>query len=196
MTPNQIYDVYLGFRKYDKMIRDAYFRKREKETPFLRDVKVYWHVGVSGSGKSFTASKLLDKYGEDSLYLVTDYENGGLDKYNGEPVLFLDEFRGQIRYSTLLSMLQGYKQQFHARYTNIIGLWNEVHITSVLPPELIYSNMVENYKEFDTIQQLLRRITSIIYHYKINGDYKEFELPIEEYKKYDDLKNRVNSFDF
>lgn len=192
MTPNQIFDIYLGYRKYEKLIRDAYYRKRELETPFIRDVKVYWHVGQSGSGKSFVANQLIEKHGEESLYFVADYDNGGLDRYCGEKILFLDEFRGQIRYSTLLSMLQGYKQQFHARYTNVTGLWSEVHITSVLPPELCYSNMVSEHKELDTIKQLLRRITEVVYHYKENNEYMVYSEKIEKYENYELLQEHAN----
>lgn len=190
-TPNEIFDMYLGYRKYEKMVRDAYYRKREKETPFIREIKVYWHVGLAGSGKSFVANKIIEEHGEDNLYFVTDYENGGLDRYNGERVLFLDEFRGQIRYSTLLAMLQGYKQQFHARYSNITGLWTEVHITSVLPPELVYTNMVSEHKELDTISQLLRRLTEVVYHWKVGEEYKVYHEPIETYTSYKALSNKA-----
>ena len=188
-TPNEIMDMSFSYRRYEKMIRDAYYRKREKETPFIRDIKVYWHVGLSGSGKSFVASQIIAEHGEDNLYFVSDYENGGLDRYNGEKVLFLDEFRGQIRYSTLLAMLQGYKQQFHARYSNITGLWTEVHITSVLPPELCYSNMVQEHKDLDTIGQLLRLLTEVIYHWKAGNEYKVYHQPIEEYTNYKALSS-------
>ena len=194
-SPNEIFDEYLGFRRYEKMIREAYYRKREKETPFIREVKVYWHVGLSGSGKSFVANKLATEYGEDNLYFVTDYENGGLDKYNGEKILFLDEFRGQIRYSTLLAMLSGYKQQFHARYSNIIGLWDEVHITSVLPPEMCYTNMVSELREIDTMKQLLRRITEVVYHWKIGDEFMCYHEPIEEYKNYKRLQEKCTYTD-
>lgn len=189
-TPNEIFDMYLGYRRYEKMIRDAYYRKREKETPFHRDIKVYWHVGLSGSGKSHVASQLVEEYGQDDLYFMTDYDNGGLDHYNGQRILFMDEFRGQIRYSTLLSMLQGYKQQFHARYSNIYGLWTEVHITSTLPPELCYSNMVSEHKELDTLSQLLRRITEVVYHWQVDGHYMEHHEPVEEYKDYRSLQRK------
>lgn len=189
-TPNEIFDMYLGYRRYEKMIRDAYYRKREKETPFIRDVKVYWHVGLSGSGKSFVANQLVDKYGEDELYFLSDYDSGGLDQYNGQKILFMDEFRGQIRYSTLLSMLQGYKQQFHARYSNVYGLWTEVHITSVLPPELCYSNMVSEYKDIDTLSQLMRRITEVVYHWQVDGHYMVYNEPVEEYTNYRNLQRK------
>lgn len=191
LTPNEIMQLDISYRKHDKIIRDAYFAKRSAETPFLRDIVVEWHVGESGTGKTYYAQMLVDTEGEDNVYLVSDYENGGLDRYNGEPILFLDEFRGQIRYSTLLSMLQGYKQQFHARYTNIIGLWKRVIITSVLPPEQVYKNMVSENRDVDTIKQLYRRIAKIVYHYVENGEYKTFEQTMLEYKDYDTMKSKI-----
>lgn len=187
MNPRQIMEQNLSYRKFDRMIKDAYYAKRSRETLFLREVKVYWHVGSSGSGKSYTANKLVEQYGEDEVYFLTDYENGGFDGYCGEKILFMDEFRGQIRFSTLLGYLQGYKQQVHARFTNVIGLWDEVHITSPLAPEMVYENMVSNNKKVDSVKQLLRRITEVIYHYKDRDGYHEFHCPAEKYKDYENL---------
>lgn len=188
-TPRQIENMSFGYRRYSKMIREAFFDKRSKETPYFREVRCIWHVGDSGSGKSYTMVRLKEHVGEENIYLVSDYETGGLDMYNGEPILFLDEFRGQIRYSVLLTMLQGYKAQIHARYSNVIGLWSEVHITSVLPPEKVYSNMVSENREIDTIKQLYRRITCIVYHWKDkSGGYHEYDIPMSEYKDYESLK--------
>lgn len=184
-TPNEIFDCNMSYRRYEKMVKDSYFRKRIKETPVLRDLKVYWHVGESGSGKSYTYKQLVDKYGEDEIYLLTDYENGGFDGYCGQKILFMDEFRGQIRFSTLLAILQGYKQQFHARFTNVVGLWEEVHITSVLPPDKMYNKMVEENRDLDTCKQLLRRITAVVYHYMEKGQFCKYEE--YEYKNYDML---------
>lgn len=196
-TPNQIMNLNISYRRYEKLIKDAYFEKRKSETPFLREVLTTWHVGEAGTGKTYSIMKLIEQYGEDYVYLVTDYDNGGLDKYNGEPVLFLDEFRGQIKYSTLLSMLQGYKQQFHARYTNIIGLWNEVHISTVLPPEKVYQNMVQENQSIDTLAQLYRRIDYVMYHWKDDTGYHSFKLPMSEYINYEDLINRaLGKYDF
>ena len=194
-TPNEIFDISLSYRRYEKMIRDAYYRKREKETPFIRDIKVYWHVGLAGSGKTFVANDLIEKYGMDNVYFNADYDNGYLDRYSGEKVLFLDEFRGQIRFSTLLSMLQGYKQQFHARYSNITGLWTEVHISTVYPPELCYSKMVTEHTDVDHMQQLLRRITEIVYHWKVGDNFMSHHEPIEEYTNYRNLQRKCTYTD-
>ena len=191
LTPSQIMAQNISYRRYEKIIKDAYFDKRKAETPYLRDVKTVWHVGESGSGKTYFSKELIEQYGEDSLYLVTDYDNGGLDRYNGEPILFLDEFRGQIKYGTLLGMLQGYKQQFHARYTNIVGLWNEVYFATVLPPEKVYQNMVQENRDTDTQNQLFRRIDEIVYHWKDEDGYHEYSMPMSEYVDYNDLKCRA-----
>lgn len=195
-TPSEIMDMSFSYRRYDKMIRGAYFSKRNRETPFIRDVKVVWHVGASGSGKSYCAKQLIDDHGEDYIYFVTDYENGFLDKYCGEPVLFLDEYRGQFRFSTLLTMLQGYKTQVHCRYENAVQLWNEVHITSVKAPEMVYESLIESYEErqIDTFEQLRRRISEMVYHWKDADGYHQYSVPMTEYKNYNHLLDMVKNF--
>lgn len=191
LTPKEIFKENFGYRKYDKMIRQGYYDKRCGETPLYRDVKVFWHVGESGSGKTHTFLDLCHDHGEDHVYIVSDYQNGGFDLYNGEQYLFLDEFRGQIPYSSLLSILEGYKKQYHSRYTNIYMLWDEVHISTVLPPEDVYKNMVQSNQSVDTMKQLMRRITSVIYHYKDESGYHQYEIPGNEYISYESLKIRV-----
>lgn len=197
-TPSQIMDMSFSYRRYEKLIRDAYFSKRIKETPFLRDVNVIWHVGESGSGKSYTAQQLVTSYGEDYMYFVTDYESGFMDKYCGEPVLFLDEYRGQFKYSTLLTMIQGYKTQIHARYANAVALWSEVHITSVKTPDLVYETLIDDERErnIDTFEQLRRRISTIIYHWKDALGYHQYPMPMSEYQGYEHLATlaRASSF--
>lgn len=192
MKPNEIMDGNIGLRRYSKMIREAYFQKRIKETPPLRDVTVIYHVGEAGTGKSYSYIKLVEEYGEDSIYLVSDYENGGMDMYEGEEILFLDEYKGSLTFQKFLQWLDRYKIQIHARYGNTYSLWNTVIITSVFPPEEVYSFMVEdNRKARDSINQLLRRLDEIVYHYIENGEYKTFSIPAAEYVDYDDLKQRA-----
>ncbi|MBO5459315.1 MAG: hypothetical protein J5981_03595, partial [Lachnospira sp.] len=122
----------------------------------------------------------------------TNSGSGGLDYYQGEKILFMDEFKGGLKYSQYLVMTDQYPAQIHCRYCNTYALWNEVHITSVYPPEKVYELMVENANRLtDTAKQLIRRLKSVIYHYQENGEYKTFELPGSEYINYDDLKKRA-----
>lgn len=196
-TPAEIVAEKFAYRKYDKMIKEAYFQKRAAETPFMREVYVEWHCGESGSGKTYFIQNLIDTYGEDEVYFVTDYESGGMDKYNGQKILFLDEFRGQIRFSTLLSMLDVYKAQVHSRFTNIVGLWSKVYITSPLPPEQVYKKLVSvEDRENDSMKQLFRRINTIVYHWKDGNKYMECRQPMTEYTRYEDLKRLSGNLEF
>ena len=195
MTPEEIFALSISYRLHEKEIRAQYMAKLRRETPMYRNVRVIWHVGESGSGKSFTMVRLMEE-NPDRVYLMNDYDGGGLDLYQGEKILFMDEFRGQIRYSTLLNMLDGYRTQVHCRYANVYALWDEVHITSVLPPEMVYAKMVSENKDVDTIKQLLRRLDMIHYHYKRGSEYLVHEIAAADYVDYDTLKSKVHAGDF
>lgn len=183
-TPNEILEMSLNYTRYENMIKTAYFLKVRRETPIKQNVCTYWHYGCSGSGKSHTYIGLVEKYGRDKVYMVSDYENGFLDNYCSEPVLFLDEFRGHLKYTTLLTMLDGYTTEFHARYRNVLKVWNEVHITSVKTPYEIYKNLIDDDEErkIDTYEQLRRRINYMVYHWKDDFGYQHLQVPMSEYR--------------
>lgn len=187
-TPAEIFDSNICFRRYDKIVKSAYISKRLKETPMKRDVTFYWHVGESGTGKTYTYLDLCEKYGEDNVFLISDYGFGMYDRYIGQPVLFLDEFKGQISYSTLLVMFNGLKQELRTRYENVYTLWNEVHIASIFPPEVIYKMLCNSeFKDIDSYEQLKRRISFVVYHFKDDTGYHEYTISGEDYVDYKDL---------
>lgn len=190
LTPNQILEkLPFFYRRYEKDIRGQFFALRSRNVPPRRNIKVVWHVGESGTGKSNTYVKLCKEHGEESIYLLTDYDTGGFDMYCGEPILFMDEFKGSMKLQQLLNYLEGYKIQIHCRYANARALWNEVHITSVYPPDEVYRFMVDQDKRNrDRLTQLLRRINTIVYHYIENDDYKTLEIPGKDYVDYNILK--------
>ena len=192
-NPAEILAENFAFAKYERMIRTAYFAKRKRETPVKRQVKVHYIVGDSGSGKSYTYVTLCEEMGESHIYFLTDYEGGGFDQYCGEEVLFLDEYKGQFPFSQILILLDVYKAQIHARYSNIVALWNEVYITSVFPPEELYKKMVEETQRgLDKQQQLIRRITDITFCYADQeGKYQRYTIPMEQYTTYKALKEEA-----
>lgn len=195
-TPRQIVEEDIRLRREEGLIKKCFFAKRYKEIPPLREVKTYWHVGLSGSGKSYSYIKLCEEINEENIFFASDFSNACtalFDGYEGEPCIFIDEVKqGSIPFEMLLQVTQGYKTQIHCRYQNSFALWDSVHVTSVYPPEIIYSSIVnfENRKT-DSIDQLLRRISVYVFHYKENNEYKTFELSGEEYVNYDDLKRRA-----
>lgn len=69
LTPNEIFSLAFKYRKNDKIVRDTFYQKRFEETPTEREVTVYWHVGDSGSGKSYQFVKLCEQYGENEIYV-------------------------------------------------------------------------------------------------------------------------------
>ena len=189
-TPNEIFEVSFTYRRYDKIIREEYSRRKYDETPEFREIKVHYLVGESGTGKSYTYVRLCKKYGEDEICLVTDYANGGFDHYTSEKILFLDECKGELPYHMLLTICDKYKSNIHARYKNIWTLWDEVYIASIYPPEELYEIMVaKQHRTRDTRKQLLRRITDITYFYVSNGHYRQFKISGKEYTSYGELRH-------
>lgn len=200
MTPTIIMAEDLRLRKEENLIRKAYFAKRYRETPPHRSVKIVWHCGDSGSGKSYSYIKLCEHFGDDNVYFFSDYANrgvGGFDGYGGEPILFMDELKSEsLPFELLLTIMQGYRTQIHCRYSNCFALWNEVHITSIFSPEDIYGGMVSlEARVKDTIKQLLRRITLLVYHYKEGQEFKSFEMDGQQYENYAQLKSLARKYD-
>lgn len=199
-TPQQILDTNFSFYKYEKMILHAYIDQKIKSAPIRQEIYCEYHVGDSGSGKTYYYNQLCAEHGAENIYLLTDYDNnasGGLDTYmkvGAPPILFLDEFKGfGISYGKLLIVLNGYvRMQIHSRYSNTYALWETVIITSVYPPEHIYRNMVaEEQRDIDSFTQLMRRISKIVYHYKEEGEYKTYTIDSKDYINYEDLRNKA-----
>lgn len=186
--PNEILLQNFRYERYEEMIKKHYYRQKMAVAPVEREVRVYWHVGLPGCGKTGIFHQLDEEFPND-VFGVFQYENGFLDYYLGEKILLLDEFRGQIRYSVLLTMLQGYRARFHARFNDIVGLWEEVHITSVYAPEVLYRKMVDYHdRDIDSIDQLMRRLTEIHYHYlDAQKKFQVYKMAAKDYTNYNAL---------
>lgn len=178
-TPNEIFDINIKFRKYDKIVKDSFFRKKSKEIGYKRNVIVQWHFGATGTGKTYNFEKLQSEFGIENIYFVREYHNGNFDNYCAEPILFLDEFRGQIPFGEFLGMLDTYVSQVHARYSNVNSLWDTVYITSPNSPDELYSEAMKN--KLDSFLQLKRRISTIHYHYKRDNEYMELVVSGEQF---------------
>lgn len=182
--PEEIFEMNFSFRRYDRMVKAAFFQRRKKEVPPKRDISVHLLVGPSGSGKSHTYVDLCEKYGEDEVYFMTDYAlNGGFDFYAAEKILFMDEYKAQFPYDVLLNLLDVYKAQIHSRYGNSWALWDDVYITTIFSPEVLYEMTVpEHRRDTDSYTQFCRRITDITYCCKTeDGEYKKYTIPMSQY---------------
>jgi len=76
-------------------------------------------------------------------------------------------------------------------YANIYGLWTEIHITSVLTPDILYKELVKfgRLRNLDTYEQLRRRIDYMVFHFKTGDDeYHQYQMPMSEYVIYEQLE--------
>ncbi len=187
LKPAEIIEHNFAYRRYEKLIKSEYLARRIKNTPLIKDMHVEWHFGASGTGKSFEYIKLCEQYSPEDIYFCNDFENGGFDLYleSGAPsILFIDEFKGNMRFSTLLSILDHYSRaQTHARFLNTYNLWTTVVVTSVYPPDEAYNFMVdESNRRTDSFEQLLRRINKIVFHFKDVDEFKTVSVDGKDYK--------------
>ncbi|MBQ8120826.1 MAG: hypothetical protein IJ172_08630 [Ruminococcus sp.] len=165
-TPSEILDEFPNAYKQEGILKKMYYRKRFRETPIERDVNVTWLVGATGTGKTYKYVELCEEYGEDNVYKVTDYD-APFDSYNGQDVLFLEEYRGAFSLPRFLILLDKYKADIHARYTNALGLWTNVYITSPCLPYELYTKYKDTSGGYDSLEQLYRRINTIVYCSKV-----------------------------
>lgn len=192
LTPEEIFQQEFRFRRYERMITAEYMDRRRRETPVAREINSHYLVGDSGTGKSHKYVELCEEYGENKIYHVTDYLNGGFDMYRGQPILFLDEFKGGMSYGVLLSILDKYKSQIHARYANIFALWDEVYIASIFPPETLYTIMVPpNLQKADPIEQFFRRLTDITYCFREGDHFYRYTQSMVGYAGYNELREEA-----
>ncbi len=204
-SPEQIYEESFRYRRYEKMIKAHYLQLRIKSVPLVKKMNNEYHFGASGSGKTYTYIRLCEKYSIDEVYLCNDYANsgssgGGFDFYTNNPakVIVLDEFRGGIPFSNLLSMLDVYsRNQQHARYQNTYALWESVIICSIYPPEEVYKFMVEDtQRNVDSIRQFMRRLNKIVYHFKDKeGKFRTYTMQASNYNNAQDIRSRAYDFE-
>jgi len=140
-----------AFKAFDRR-RDLVLQKLKRtEMP-----KVYWIWGETGSGKSHLVFDGLDM---EDVHVQETADNGWWDSYTGQKTLVLNEFRGEIHYPEMLSLLDKWPKKVKRRCRAPMPMVaTTVYITSSSPPERIYCRQNEKY---DGINQLMRRITVI-----------------------------------
>lgn len=189
-TPKQIFNKNCNYRKFEKMVLSMYRDNRLETAPLVKECHHEYHFGDSGTGKSFTYVRLVEAVGQENVYMCNDFQNGGMDGYMeaGAPeYLFLDELKpgaDSLSYRQLLNITDVYSSaQTHARFHNAYNLWNSVIITSIYPIEELWKELVpEERRKTDTLQQLLRRFETIVYHFKIDDNFAEVSVKASDYK--------------
>lgn len=141
--------------KYERQCRALIEARNEtKFATELRHIQVKVFYGKTGTGKTHRA---LEASHLEDIYRATAYGSGTFDGYNAHKVLVLDEFRGQIPVSQLLTMCEHYPHKMPARYADKQAAYETLIIISNDPPAAWYP-----FESDATKRALARRFTEVI----------------------------------
>jgi len=117
--------------------------------------KCKWITGGTGSGKSHEAYK---DFNPDTHYTLNTDDKGWWEGYKGQKTVIINDFKGEIRYGTMLQLIDKWPYSVPRRNRQPMPFTSEmIIITSIMKPQEVYHNLNEK----DGINQLLRRVTVI-----------------------------------
>jgi len=125
---------------YHRGIEKLHYHIMEKSAKHWRNIKVHVLWGISGAGKT---SRFYNEDTYCKVYVLPETSSDHLwfDGYNGEEYLLLDEFYGNIKYRTLLRLLDGHPLQLEIKGGFTWAMWHTVYITSNTHPQFWYPNI-------------------------------------------------------
>lgn len=146
-------DYILNIDKLDRL-RTIVLTEKYKNKIRL-NLEVTYVYGETGAGKT---RDILQEYGNENVYRVTDYQHP-FDGYSCQPIIMFDEFRSSLRLQEMLNYLDIYPLELPARYTNKFACYEKVFVVSNW-------NLLKQYPETqqDNIESwnaLLRRIHKV-----------------------------------
>lgn len=141
----------------EKFKQDLLYRDKRKES---REVFVTYVHGKTRTGKT---SGTLSKYAYE-VYRVTNYENP-FDRYNGEDVIVMDEFRSSLKLKDMLVYMEGYPNTWlPARYGDKLACYTKLYIISNWSLEKQYSEVQK--KSDEDWQAFVSRINKRLFYTK------------------------------
>ena len=140
--------------------RQTYLSKKYANE--FRKLEVTYIFGETETGKT---RYVMDKYGYENVYKITNYEHP-FDNYENQEVILFDEFRSSITLKDMLQFLDGYPCKLPARYTDKHACYTKVFIISNIPFNKQYINIQEN--EHESFEAFKRRFTKFLIFDKID----------------------------
>ncbi len=139
--------------KYPRYAEKVHQASLKASTRAYRHIEVTVHTGRTGCGKTRIPYDL-------GAYMWAPPEK---DKgewwcdYDGEDILLIDEFYGQMSIAWFLRITQGYQQKLPIKGGHTFARWTKVYITSNVDPMDWYTNVPAEVEE-----AFQRRIESIV----------------------------------
>lgn len=135
-------------RTLDKLEEDSLL---DKERSWMTNG--IWLWGPTGCGKTHEA---MTNYSKETHYVHNWNDKGWWDHYNGQEIVIFDDFRGQVTYSELLTLVDRYPKTVPRRGRPPVPfLAKTLYVTSALAPERVFHNLALE----DSLDQLNRRFT-------------------------------------
>lgn len=137
-TDRELYATHFGSMLRYKAAFDNYRLAIIEDDRPQPKVLVLW--GPPGTGKSHTAKRICDNNGGGHWWRAGNGANDWWDGYDParHPVVVLDDFKGGIRYTTLLRMLDKYPFQVETKGSTKTFCPKIIVITSNQPPNQWY----------------------------------------------------------
>ena len=145
-------------------IRHAYLIDKFKGQRRM-DLKVHYITGKTGMGKT---RDILDEYGDENVYRVTDYHHP-FDSYQCEPVICFDEYRSSLKLSDTLNYLDIYPVTLPARYSPKVACYTTVFVVSNWTFEMQYAELQKDMEQKASYDAWVRRFNGYVKEYTDDG---------------------------
>ena len=145
-------------------LRHAYLTDKFKGQRRL-DLKVNYISGITGSGKT---RDILDEYGDENVYRITDYMHP-FDSYQNEPVIVFEEYRTSIRLQDMLNYLDIYPVTLPARYSPKVACYTTVFVVSNWAFEQQYAELQKDDEQKSSYAAWVRRFNGYVKIYTDAG---------------------------
>lgn len=166
--------------KLDKLRHDYLINKYKSQRRL--DLKVHYVSGKTGSGKS---RDILDMWGDENVYRVTDYQHP-FDSFQNELVMVFEEFRSSLRLQDMLNYLDIYPVTLPARYAPKVATFHTVYVVSNWSFKMQYAELQKDRDQKPSYEAWVRRFNGEVKIYGDNG--------ITVYPTMQDYLNRDEGF--
>lgn len=159
------------YLKYHSGIR----RARHLRTLHLCDKyhKVEVHV-LHGGSRTGKTRHVMETHGHENVYKpVWNGQKYWFTDYDGEDVLLLDEFYGQMRPHEIQTLLDNYHQRLEAKGSNPISQWSKVYITSNVHPSAWWNSF--NNIPHSVEDSIINRIKTVRFFSQQPGEKKTWD---------------------
>ena len=129
----------------------------EENRTIFRKLDVIYIFGETNTGKT---RYVMEKYGYENVFRVTDYKHA-FDAYKNQEVMLFDEFSSNFRIQDLLNFTDGYPLDLPCRYANKQASYTKVYIISNICLKEQYTGTQLNQPSI--WKAFLRRINRVIH---------------------------------